>query len=76
MFHWLTHILGLDNLSGRWYGWWSGFGSDISEFAIIGALWHTFNCHDPGCPRLGRHVTMEGGVHVRRCARHHRAAVQ
>ena len=25
-------------MSGRWYGWWSGAGSDIGELAIAGAI--------------------------------------
>jgi hypothetical protein len=65
--HWLPHILGIDNLSGRWYGFWSGFGSDLAEFALVGALWHHLNCHEPGCWRLARHQM--GG----RCRRHGKA---
>jgi hypothetical protein len=60
---WL-HVLGLDNLSGRWYGFWSGIGSDLGEFAIVGALYHHLNCHEEGCWRIARHGL--GG----RCRRH------
>lgn len=68
---WLAHILGLDNLSGPWYGFWSGFGSDLGEAAILGGVWHHFNCHDPGCWRWGKHVHVDDcGVHVRSCRRH------
>jgi hypothetical protein len=68
----LFHILGLDNGSGHWYLWWSGVGSDITEFAVIGAVWHSVNCHEPGCWRVGRRVTASpDGLHVRQCARHH-----
>ena len=35
---WLTHILGLDDGSGRWYLWWSGMGANIGEIAIVGSL--------------------------------------
>ena len=74
MLRWLAHLLGLDNASGHWYLWWSGFASDISEFAIIGAVWHGLNCHEDGCWRVGHRVTLEdNGSHVRRCRRHHRA---
>ena len=49
----LVHILGMDDLSGRWYGFWSGFGSDIGELGIIGGLVGLLrhkNCHVKGCP--------------------------
>jgi hypothetical protein len=32
---WLVHVLGIDDVAGRWYGFWSGFGGDL---AIIGAM--------------------------------------
>lgn len=70
--HWLAHVLGLDSASGGWYLGWSGFGSDITELAIVGALlaaWHRVNCHVKGCWRVGRqHV--EGSTFVV-CRRHH-----
>lgn len=69
MLHWLSHWLGLDNLSGAIYGFWSGFGSDIGEFAIIGLLYQLVrrhNCHVKRCIRIGRH---KSGAHVV-CARH------
>lgn len=34
----LAHILGIDDVSGRWYAFWSGAGSDLSELAIVGAI--------------------------------------
>jgi hypothetical protein len=64
----LLHWLGLDNGSGRPYLFWSGLGSDLAEFAIIGALWHHLHCHEAGCWRLARHQM--GG----RCRRHRKAA--
>lgn len=36
--NWLPHILGIDDVSGRWYAFWSGAGADLSELAIVGAL--------------------------------------
>lgn len=69
---WIGHVLGLDNLSGPWYGFWSGFGSDITEFAIVGALigmLRKHNCHVHGCPRIGR-LKVEGTDYVV-CRRHH-----
>jgi hypothetical protein len=69
---WLPHILGIDNETGPWYAFWSGFGSDVGELAIIGGLIglvrkHT--CHVRGCPRLGR-FKVDGTAWVV-CARHH-----
>jgi hypothetical protein len=52
---WLEHFFGLDNLSGPFYGWWSGIGSDIGEVVIIGAIWQAYrarNCHVKGCWRM------------------------
>jgi hypothetical protein len=70
---WLLHVLGVDDVSGRWYGFWSGFGSDISELAIVGAVlggYRKHNCHAKGCWRIGRHV-VDGTPW---CNRHHQAA--
>lgn len=67
---WLAHILGIDNLSGPWYGFWSGVGSDLSELAMVGALLgllRKHNCHIHGCWRIGRHPH---GRYVL-CAKHH-----
>jgi hypothetical protein len=69
---WLAHILGVDDMSGHWYAWWSGAGSDLGEFGIIAALVanirrHT--CHVHGCWRIGRYL-VEGTAHVV-CRVHH-----
>jgi hypothetical protein len=67
---WLLHVLGVDDLSGRWYGLWSGFGSDLGEFAIVGGLLgvcRRHNCSVHGCWRVGRH---RAGDHMV-CRRHH-----
>lgn len=70
--HWLSHFFGLDNLSGPWYGFWSGVGSDISEVAIIGGviqIYRKHNCGIRGCWRMGRRQ-VPGTDHVV-CNRHH-----
>jgi hypothetical protein len=70
--HWLLHWLGVDNVSGPAYAWWSGAGSDVAELAIIGAIvggWRRVNCHVKGCMRIGR-VPVEG-TPFRVCWRHH-----
>lgn len=72
MTRWLLHVLGLDDLSGRWYGWWSGIGSDLGEAAIVtslAALVRRHNCHVRGCWRVGRHQ-VEGTSWVV-CSTHH-----
>lgn len=70
---WLLHLIGVDNEAGRWYAFWSGFGSDISELAIVGAVvggYKKHNCHQRRCWRIGRHV-VDGSPY---CDRHHQAA--
>lgn len=69
--HFLAHFFGLDNLSGPWYGFWSGAGSDISELAIVGAMLgmlRQHNCEVRRCWRLGRHKTAAGH---KVCRKHH-----
>lgn len=41
----LFHVLGLDDASGPWYLFWSGFGSDASKLAILGGLAHMWRHH-------------------------------
>lgn len=67
--HWLEHLLGLDDPSGRWYLWWSGPFADIPILAaVVVFLWHR-NCHVKGCRRLGR-FPLEGSSWTV-CGRHH-----
>lgn len=60
----LLDMLGITG-TGRMYNFWSGLGSDLGELALVGALWRSVNCHEPGCWRPGHHV---GGMVV--CHRH------
>jgi hypothetical protein len=67
---WVLHLTGSDNLSGPWYGFWSGFGSDLGELAIVGglvSLYWRHNCHVKRCWRIGR--LPAGGFLV--CHKHH-----
>jgi hypothetical protein len=65
----LLHVTGADNPAGAWYGFWSGFGSDLGEFAIVGVLVNHYRSHKcPNCWRLGRHPVE--GTHYRTCHRH------
>ena len=73
LFHWFEVHSGTVNESGPYYGFWSGFGSDIGEATLIvgvWAAWRHHNCHVKGCVRLGRPV--DGTPYVA-CPRHHPA---
>jgi hypothetical protein len=74
--HWLAVHTGTINEPGVYYGFWSGFGSDIGEYAILvgisAGLYHSFrrhNCHEPRCWRIGLH-RVEGTPFIA-CRRHH-----
>ena len=74
--HWLEVHTGTVNEPGPYYGFWSGFGSDLPEFAIIGTiatgvyqLVKKNNCHHPGCWRVGNHPAAGGQFSL--CYRHH-----
>jgi hypothetical protein len=74
--HWLAVHTGTANEQGTYYAFWSGFGSDIAEFGIIGAigtgvyqLVRKYNCHEPGCWRVGNHPAAGGEFLL--CYRHH-----
>lgn len=69
--HWLAVHTGTINEGGPYYGFFSGFGSDLSEIAILGgliAVVRRHNCEVHHCWRLGRHQTA-AGHHV--CRAHH-----
>jgi hypothetical protein len=73
---WLQVHTGTVNESGPYYGFWSGFGSDLEEFGILGAigaalyqLVKKYNCHEPGCWRIGNHSAADGQFNL--CYRHH-----
>jgi hypothetical protein len=74
--HWLQVHTGTINESGPYYGFWSGFGSDLEEFGVLGAigtgvyqLVKKYNCHEPGCWRVGQHPAAGGQFLL--CYRHH-----
>ena len=73
---WMAVHTGIDDLSGSWYGFWSGFGSDLAEIGLIGAvatgvyqIVRKYNCHEPGCWRVGTHPAADGQFLL--CYRHH-----
>jgi len=60
IWHWFLTVSGTNNTSGLWYGFWSGFGSDLTEFAILGSIFVVYKNHKcPSCWRVGR-VAVEG----------------
>jgi hypothetical protein len=70
--HWLAIHTGTDNEPGPFYGFWSGFGSDIGELAIVGSIVTVYkhkNCASPRCWRIGKHPTADGMHHL--CRKHH-----
>jgi hypothetical protein len=64
--HWLQTALNtyiLHPLHGNGYAWWSGAGSDLSELALLGALfaaWRHHTCHRQGCWKLGHRHPQHG----------------
>src|SRR4051795_2771305 len=73
---WLRVHLGIVDEAGPYYGFWSGFGSDLAEISVLGAigtgvyqLVKKFNCHQPGCWRVGNHPAAGGQFML--CYRHH-----
>ena len=73
MWQWLLHFIGADDVSGEWYGFWSGFGSIVvppllTAVPIVWVLLRKHNCEVHRCWRLGRHET-DAGHHV--CRKHH-----
>jgi hypothetical protein len=73
----VIRITGVDNVSGKWYAWWSGFAGDITLlFAVLTApyiQWKRNNCQVRHCWRFGRHPFSDPDEHVVRhlCWRHH-----
>lgn len=78
--HWLAIHTGTRNESDVYYGFWSGFGSDLGEYTIaagiitggVTAARH-HNCREHGCWRLTTHTMEDPQTHVlyRQCHKHH-----
>jgi hypothetical protein len=76
LWHWFLQVTGTADTSGKWYAFWSGFGSDLGELALIGGLAtfvHRENCASKGCWRLGLHPYEKDGVTHRLCRKCHPA---
>lgn len=67
---WFLHHFGIDDTTGAWYAFWSGFGSDLGEVTLVVAViaWYRHHtCHVKGCRRMG-HPDPEHGHPI--CHRH------
>src|SRR5712692_2282358 len=74
--YWLQVHTGTVNEAGPYYGFWSGFGSDIAEVTILGgliAVYKKHNCHQRWCWRMGHHALADPvtGLTYNLCRRHH-----
>ena len=74
--HWLEVHTGVADTTSTYYAFWSGIGSDIAEFGLVGAAFtgvyqlnRKFNCHQHGCWRIGTHPAAGGQFLL--CYRHH-----
>lgn len=73
--HWIEIHTGVLPLTpNRGYNFFSGFGSDLGEVTLIGAVvvgYRHANCHIQKCFRLARHEYEMDGVKYRLCHKHH-----
>lgn len=77
LFHDFLNWTGSNNTSGNQYGFWSGFGSDLTEFVIVGGavgLYKHHNCAVPRCPRFARKHWTVAGTPLKTC--HHHATTK
>lgn len=63
--------------TSQWYNFWSGFGSDIAEVAILGGviqLYRKHNCHTTHCLRIAHHKFTDKatGTEYMLCKKHYR----
>jgi hypothetical protein len=77
--HWLTYHTGSQNTPGSPpnYNFWSGFGSDLGEYAIVASLaghlalvWRQRTCHRYWWCWRHPHYPLEGTPYML-CRRHH-----
>lgn len=66
MWQWIQTVTGSNNTSGTWYGFWSGFGSDLGLFTAIGVFYYKHSCHRNHCYRIAKH-TVKGSPY---CTKH------
>jgi hypothetical protein len=66
----LGHLLGADGRN--WYDFWSGFGADLGQIALVGAaigLYRKHNCHVHRCWRIAKQQVE--GTQWMVCHKHH-----
>ncbi len=71
IWNWFLTVTGSNDSSSTYYGFWSGFGSDLGEFAIVGGLVSLYRqrvCHARHCWRRGRYEVE--GTQFRVCRKH------
>ncbi|GAA3635906.1 hypothetical protein GCM10022223_62920 [Kineosporia mesophila] len=71
IWNWFLTVTGSNDMSSAWYGFWSGFGADLGEFAIVGGLISVYRqhiCHARRCWRRGRYQVE--GTKYRTCRKH------
>lgn len=73
IWHWFLNFTGINIPSNgsKWYNFWSGFGSDLGEIAILGSLlglYRHHNCTVKGCWRIGHHAV--DGTPYKTCHKH------
>ena len=65
--HWIIDFLGINfgqnSFSTHMYNFWSGFGGDITEFALIGTLITIYRHHVNSSRLLNRHLIEMLQVH-------------
>jgi len=76
-FTWWAIHTGTYNEPGPYYGFFSGFGSDLGEVVLLGGvigLYRKHNCHVTGCPRISHHkfTDQENGTEYMLCKKHYR----
>lgn len=75
--HLILHWLGIDNVSGYAYAFWSGFGGDVAILGSVLAapvlLYRKHNCGIRWCWRLARHEYIDPGTDITHqlCRKHH-----
>lgn len=70
---WFEVHSGTVHESGPYYGFFSGFGSDLGELTLIGAVivgYRKVNCHEPHCFRIAHHEYAMNGVTYKFCRKH------
>lgn len=70
IWHLFLHFTGSDDTSSVYYGFWSGFGSDLGEITLIAGLvawWRAGECHVDSCHRRGKYPFK----HYKLCRVHH-----